>query len=88
MTTDIIPIAEAAGLRVGEAVNINFLSGAKCDMTHVLTYVGIKSHHGKQWLSLEWTPGESTPWGTASCGHAGYLIDDELRLVLKARAEQ
>ena len=79
MDTTIIPLAERAGLRVGETVNVLLFGEGGCEHFKTLTGVDIRREYGADWLILRWAPGGPTPWGTESCGFAGWKVDDALR---------
>lgn len=78
MRTDVIPMADKAGLRLGETVNVLLFGEGGSASFRTLTDVRVSNNRGKDWLLLEWEPGAATAWGTQSCGFAGYEIDEKL----------
>ena len=78
MDTTILPLAEAAGLRSGETIDV-LLGDGDAPMYRTLRNVRVKREWGKDWLLLEWDAHGMTPWGTGDCGFAGWVVDDELR---------
>ena len=78
--TDILPLAEAAGFRVGESVNTMLVNeGGGAAIHHVLTDVSVRKEYGAHWLVVRWAAGGQTPWGTNDCGFAGWRVDEALR---------
>ena len=88
MTADILEMAHRAGLRVGATVNVLLFSEGGHTSSHTLTSVAMDSRDSVDRLLMRWTPGETTPWGTTSCGFAGYEINDRLRARLADLATQ
>lgn len=86
--TTIIPLAEAAGLRIGETANVLLTSASYRPRMEILTDVRVKREHGVDWLILEWKPGAATEWGTHSCGFGGWKIDEGLEETLRAMARE
>ena len=77
--TDILPLAEAAGLRVGESVNTMLFNEGGWAAIHLLTDVSVRKEYGAHWLVVRWAAGGQTPWGTNDCGFAGWRVDEALR---------
>ena len=84
----IIPLAKAAGIMADADFDVLSLTASDCASVRTLTSVDVKHEYGQNWLVVRWSrTNKRTPWGTADCGFAGWVIDDELRHVLRARSQ-
>lgn len=86
--TTTLPLAERAGFMVGETINTLMFNESGGKSLRVLTDVQVKREYGRDWLVVRWDRGGQTPWGTADCGFAGWLIDEQLKASLTKLAEK
>jgi hypothetical protein len=81
MDLTILPLAEQAGFRLGETVNVLMFNPIGGESMRILTDVYVKHEFGKNWLMVKWDSS-----GAFDCGFAGWVADDDFKQALRAIA--